>query len=193
MLPTASAAFCHGRAGKARTATRRQRNRIPAEGWVAVANCSAEPQAYTENVRRHAGVQRYLCRLGALGLMLVLVGTLLSAGSRYFYCFSAARVHKAACCGKARLTEKRDVAPTRAALAAARGCCEERIVPGSPSAGVERAPLHPALAAPATVHLAWASPWQKSAAPEQQKPSFPIRAGPQAAAQRCVLLQVFLS
>lgn len=192
MLPTASAAFCHGRAGKARTATRQERNRIPAEAWVAVANCSAEPQAYTETVRRRAEVQRYLPRLAALGLMLVLVGTLLGAGSRYFYCFSAARVHKAACCGKARLTEKRDVAPTRA-LVAARGCCEERILPAGPSAGVERAPLEPALAAAAPVHLAWASAWQKAAAPEQQKPSFPIRAGPQAAAQRCVLLQVFLS
>ncbi|HYO93148.1 MAG TPA: hypothetical protein VER33_01500 [Polyangiaceae bacterium] len=144
-------------------------------------------------MRRLAGVHRYPCRVAALGLMLVLVATLLGAGSRYFYCFSAARVHKTACCGKARLTEKRVVAPGGAALVAARGCCEERIVPASPSAGVERAPLEPALAAPATVHLAWASAWQKSAAPEQQKPSLPIRAGPQGAAQRCVLLQVFLS
>lgn len=125
--------------------------------------------------------------------LMAFVGALATSGTAYAFCPHAQRVmqNKARCCGgKHQRAQK-----PRPTQIERQGCCEIRNIDVLPAAD---SPVVPTVVAPPVAEACFeltALPapreWPR-VAPSPPRQAVPIRAGPQSAAERCVLLQTFL-
>lgn len=126
-------------------------------------------------------------------VLVAFLGALATSGTAYAFCPHAKRVMQSAakCCG-GRHAKAKSPAPPEVQR---QSCCEIRSLDALPTADTPATPVivaAPVVEAPFALEPPAAPRAWIRVAPSPPRAAVPIRAGPQTAAERCVLLQKLL-